>query len=93
MGSALPAIELTRLGLASYGVGPSSYGISPAGCGLGPASYGIGPVGCGVGLAGCGVGPASYMVGWWPAHVIIVSPQSQLDLNFDLGVLWGWVWV
>ena len=34
----------------------------------------------------------------WPcvgvvAHVIIVSPQSQLDLDFDFGLVWGWVWV
>ena len=26
---------------------------------------------------------------WWVvAHVILVSPQSQLDLDFDLGLLW-----
>ena len=27
------------------------------------------------------------------AHVIIVSPQSQLDLDFDLGLIWVWFWV
>ena len=27
-------------------------------------------------------------VGWVVAHVIIVSPQSQLDLDLDLGLLW-----
>ena len=27
----------------------------------------------------------------WVAHVIIVSPQSQLDLDLDLGLLWAWV--
>ena len=26
-------------------------------------------------------------------HVIIVSPQSQFDLDFDLGLLWVWGWV
>ena len=31
--------------------------------------------------------------GGWVAHVIIVSPQSQLDLDFDFGLVWGWVWV
>ncbi len=25
---------------------------------------------------------------WWVAHVILVSPQSKLDLDFDLGLLW-----
>ena len=30
-------------------------------------------------------------VGWVVvAHVIIVSPQSQLDLDFYLGLLWVW---
>ena len=27
------------------------------------------------------------------AHVIIVSPQSQMDLDFDLGLLWVCFWV
>ncbi len=27
------------------------------------------------------------------AHVIIVSPKSQLDLDFDFGLLWFLVWV
>ena len=27
------------------------------------------------------------------AHVILVSPQSQLDLNLDFGLLRDWVWV
>ena len=27
------------------------------------------------------------------AHVIIVSPQSQLDLEFDFRLVRGWVWV
>ena len=36
-------------------------------------------------LEWCGVG--------WVAHVIIVSPQSQLDLDLDFGLLWDWVWV
>ena len=35
--------------------------------------------------------------GWggvgWVAHVILVSPQSQLDLEFNLGLLCAWVWV
>ena len=31
----------------------------------------------------------SFGVGW-VAHVIIVSPLSQLDLDLDLGLLWVW---
>ena len=32
---------------------------------------------------------------WWGgvAHVILVSPQSQLNLDFDLGLVWVWFWV
>ena len=26
--------------------------------------------------------------GWVVAHVIVVSPQSQLALDLDLGLLW-----
>ena len=31
------------------------------------------------------------LCGWVVAHVIIVSPQSQLDLDFDLRLIWDWV--
>ena len=43
------------------------------------------------------VGMSSRLCGEWAvgfvvvAHVIIVSPQFQLDLDFDLGLLWVWV--
>ena len=30
--------------------------------------------------------------GWWVAHVILVSPESQLDLDLDMGLLWGLGW-
>ena len=54
-----------------------------AGYMLGTAGY---MVSCGVdGTAGYMLGTAGYMV---VAHVILVSPQSQLDLDFDLGLLW-----
>ena len=34
-----------------------------------------------------------WLVGWGGvvAHVIIVSPQSQLDLDLDFGLPWDWV--
>ena len=34
-------------------------------------------------------------VGWGGvvAYVILVSPQSQLDLDLDFGLLWDRVWV
>ena len=41
---------------------------------LGPAGYMVG------GPAGYMLGPAGFIV----AHVILVSPQSQLTLDFDL---------
>ena len=31
------------------------------------------------------------VIGGMVAHVILVSPQSQLDLDLDLGLLWVWV--
>ena len=31
--------------------------------------------------------------GWVVAHVIMESPQSQLDLDLDFGLLWVWDWV
>ena len=51
---------------------------------LGPAGYMVdvdGP-------AGYMLGPAGYMV---VAHVILVSPQSQLDFDFQLLLVWDWV--
>ena len=47
----------------------------------GTAGYMVG------GTAGYMHGTAGYMV---VAHVILVSPQSQLDLDFDLRLLWDW---
>ena len=58
----------------------------------GPAGYVLGPAGYMVdGSAGYMLGPAGYMV----AHVILVSPQSQLDFDLDLdsGLLWVQIWV
>ena len=64
-------------------LGPASYMVDmdgPAGYMLGPASYMVNMD-----------GPAGYMV----AHVLLVSPQSQLDfdLDLDLGLLWVRIWV
>ena len=73
-------------------LGPASYMgdmDGPAGYMLGPASYIVdmdGP-------AGYMLGPASYMLdspaGYMVAHVILVSPQSQLDFNLDLDLALG----
>ena len=58
----------------------------------GPAGYMLGLAGYMVdGPAGYMLGPAGYMV----AHVILVSPQSQLDFDLDLNLelLWVQIWV
>ncbi len=73
-------------GPAGYMLGPTSYIVDmdgPAGYMLGPAGYMLDSP------AGYMLGPAGYMV----AHVILVSPQSQLNFDLDLGLLLVRIWV
>ena len=84
------------MGASIYAVG-SSVNAKNLGCGAsvygkklwgGASVYGVGASVYGVGASVYGVGASVY-----GNHVIMVSPQSQLDFDLDLGLLRIQVWV